>query len=583
MQVLAKFKKALIVSFILAWPTGAHALNTESGFDFGHYHALVIGNEDYQHLEKLKTAVDDAEAVASLLSRDYGFTVKTLRNAERDDIIEELDRLRATLSEKDNLLIYYAGHGVFDPGADRGYWLPVDAQGETRSRWISNTTIADTLKAMRAKHVLVVADSCYSGTLTRDIGVRLKTGEDPAAYQLKMARKRSRTALTSGGLEPVLDSGGSGHSIFAKTFLAVLRENMGVLEGQSVFEKIRRPIQLNAEQQPKYSDIRFTGHEDGDFLFWRKTSTPGTVAEFPDPVTSGSEVNSEEMARMQAQLHALQNQPQEMTPLQPALPPVVAKAPTYSAPQQHPREITGQDGAPLVLIPAGEFLMGNDGGFDDHQPKHRVYLDSFYMDKYEVTTSRYGKFLQRTGRDKPKYWDELEMERDGEKPVLGVTWTDAEAYCTEYGKRLPTEAEWEKAARGTDGRTFPWGEYNPQIKAGANPYDIWCFSFGGLVDQYCNRYENLMPVGAHEKGKSPYGVYDMGGNVMEWVADWYDETYYQSRPQSNPKGPSGGVSKVFRGGVRFGIPTVAPVCIRTEDVPSTRYVDLGFRCAQDAP
>jgi len=239
---------------------------------FGRYHALVIGNNAYTDMSPLKTAVNDASAIADLLRTTYGFTVTLLTNATREDIITALDQLRATLTEQDNLLIYYAGHGVLDTSEERGYWLPVNAQQSSRIQWVSNTTITDALKAMAAKHVLVVADSCYSGTLVRGIDVvRPPSGAERDTYLARIAQKRSRTVLTSGGLEPVADSGGGGkHSVFAKAFLTALQENRDVLDGQQLFHLIRRPVILNASQTPEYTDMRYAGHEGGDFLFVRR-------------------------------------------------------------------------------------------------------------------------------------------------------------------------------------------------------------------------------------------------------------------------------------------------------------------------
>jgi uncharacterized caspase-like protein len=248
---------------------------------FGRYYALVIGNNAYTDMSPLKTAVNDATAVAELLQTMYGFTVTLLTNTTRDEIIMALDQLRATLTDQDNLLIYYAGHGVLDTSEERGYWLPVNAKPDSRIQWISNTTITDALKAMAAKHILVVADSCYSGTLVRGIDVvRPASGSERDTYLARIAQKRSRTVLTSGGLEPVSDSGGGKeHSVFAKAFLTALQENRDVLDGQQLFNLVRRPVVLNASQTPEYTDIRYAGHEGGDFLFVRQT--PASPQEQP--------------------------------------------------------------------------------------------------------------------------------------------------------------------------------------------------------------------------------------------------------------------------------------------------------------
>lgn len=250
--------------------------------NFGRYHALVIGNNAYADLNPLKTAVNDAQAVAELLRTTYGFSVTLLQDASREDIIGTLDRLRSTLSEHDNLLIYYAGHGILDTSEERGYWLPVNAKQDSRVQWISNTTITDALKAMAAKHVMIVADSCYSGTLVRGIDIAPPaTGTERDTYLARIAQKRSRTVLTSGGLEPVSDSGGGQHSVFAKAFITALRDNPDVLDGQQLFNLIRRPVILNAAQTPEYTDIRYAGHEGGDFLFVRRGAPQSQPAGSP--------------------------------------------------------------------------------------------------------------------------------------------------------------------------------------------------------------------------------------------------------------------------------------------------------------
>ncbi|MCR9096164.1 MAG: caspase family protein [bacterium] len=234
---------------------------------FGRYSALVIGVDRYDHLPALGNAVRDARAVGALLEQGYGYEVTTLENPGRADILKALVGLRRTLSEDDNLLIYYAGHGWLDPEADEGYWLPSDADREDPTNWISNDTITAQLRALRAKHVMVVADSCYSGKLVRGI----KVGTRPSDYFARMAERRARVVMSSGGLEPVYDAGGrGGHSVFAAAFMAALEENEAIVDGSTIFSRIRRPVMANADQIPEYADIRLAGHDGGDFLFVRK-------------------------------------------------------------------------------------------------------------------------------------------------------------------------------------------------------------------------------------------------------------------------------------------------------------------------
>ncbi|OGS91957.1 MAG: hypothetical protein A2Z95_03525 [Gallionellales bacterium GWA2_60_18] len=234
--------------------------------DFGNYHALVIGNNNYRSVTPLKTAAIDAKEVAEELKKDYGFKVTLLVDATRNQTLDAFDDLRRTLTDNDNLLIYYAGHGYLDTDSDRGFWLPVDADPNRRANWLSNSDLADMVRATRAKHVLVVADSCYAGTLTRSLSVQMSGLDDLS----RLAQKRARTALTSGGLEPVEDSGGGKHSIFAKAFLGALRANAGVADMSQIFSAMRREVILGSQQTPQYGDIRQTGHEGGDFIFVRR-------------------------------------------------------------------------------------------------------------------------------------------------------------------------------------------------------------------------------------------------------------------------------------------------------------------------
>jgi formylglycine-generating enzyme required for sulfatase activity len=234
-----------------------------------------------------------------------------------------------------------------------------------------------------------------------------------------------------------------------------------------------------------------------------------------------------------------------------------------------------------ILIPAGEFVMGSTGGGLDEEPERRVFLDGFYIDPYEVTFAQYYAFVTATGHRKPRLAGYLALEA-GElyllmkpsNPVVGVSWHDARDYCDWKGKRLPTEAEWEKAARGTDGRKWPWGDKEEPAYA----------NLVGPEDGF--RY--LSPVGAFGRDMSPYGVYDMAGNAMEWTADWYQEDYYRTAPARNPKGPETGEFsvgpdrkgfKVIRGTSWNDSVQRGRTAVRFKAFPEYRDVTIGFRCA----
>jgi sulfatase modifying factor 1 len=238
----------------------------------------------------------------------------------------------------------------------------------------------------------------------------------------------------------------------------------------------------------------------------------------------------------------------------------------YFANRGTPATRVGKDGTPAALVPAGNFVMGDD----ENSPTRKLYVDAFYMDRFETTTARYAKYLESTGSDKvPDYWDDVTGKGSEEMPVIGVSWNEANAYCRWAGKRLPTEAEWEKAARGTDGRTFPWGELPPTLER------------ANYENSSPDTYEGaLSPVGAHPSGKSPYGVDDLAGNASEWVADWYSESF-TSDDVYNPHGPSEGDKKVIRGGGRYDQAVRLSATARQYASPDTRGEDIGFRCASD--
>jgi len=219
----------------------------------------------------------------------------------------------------------------------------------------------------------------------------------------------------------------------------------------------------------------------------------------------------------------------------------------------------------MILIPAGEFQMGYNDGLDDEKPVHTVYLHAFYIDKYEVTNAQYKKFMDATGHRTPYYWDDTNYNAPNH-PVVGVDWNDASAYCSWAGKRLPTEAEWEKSARGgLVGKKYPWGD--TLTHDDANYYGT-----GGK-----DKWDGTSPVGSF--APNGYGLYDMAGNVWEWCADWFDSNYYASSPKSNPTGPSSGSSRVLRGGSwHYYYVFHLRVAARSYFAPSSYYFFVGFRC-----
>jgi serine/threonine-protein kinase len=302
--------------------------------------------------------------------------------------------------------------------------------------------------------------------------------------------------------------------------------------------------------------------------------------------------------------------------------PVVAPEPTEAAartdtpepPTADAARTRSKDGMEMVYVPAGEFTMGSTDAdidailaecsdcerdwFTREQPQHTVTLDAFWIDETEVTNAQYARFLNALGGHKGKcqgqdcirtksenndshirYQGGQYVAESGyeDHPMIEVSWYGAQAYCEWAGARLPTEAEWEKAARGTEGRIYPWGNTFDSSKV--NLCDRNC-EFDWRDSNADDGYARTAPVGNYSAGASPYGALDMAGNVWEWVADWYAEDYYANSPKSNPKGPNSGPSKVLRGGSWVNVWYYVRAAGRgTVSYPDLTYSDIGFRCA----
>jgi eukaryotic-like serine/threonine-protein kinase len=232
--------------------------------------------------------------------------------------------------------------------------------------------------------------------------------------------------------------------------------------------------------------------------------------------------------------------------------------------------ISEKDGMTLLYVPAGDFTMGSNDGFPDERPVHKVTLDAFWIDQTEVTNKMYALCVTASACQLPtdlgsitrsSYYGNLQYDN---YPVINVDWNMAKAYCAWAGRRLPTETEWEKAARGTDQRTYPWGFNAP---------DNTLLNFNQVVG-------DTTEAGKYPNGASPYGALDMAGNVWEWVADWYSDAYYASSPTSNPSGPSSGDGRVQRGGSWNSGDSGVRSAYRTSDSPVEAYSTLGFRCSR---
>jgi len=500
----------------------------------GDAYAVVIGISHYREevIPKIPYAVNDAQAIAALLEGQIGIPrehVKLLTDlkATGNDLRTVGDWLRQRVKQGATVYIYYAGHGTPDPKTGEPYLVPWDAHPDYPTSLFPLKELYESLEHLPATNVIVLLDACFSGAGGRSVIAKGARPMTLMAERLWLVNEKIIVLAAATGSQISSDYDNAGHGLFTHYVLSGLQgradmDKDGVVTLKELYPYVRDHVartaikELNREQTPTLLP--------GEELIGHRLSHIFTM---------------------------------------------VPKAPSYDDSSEGlQREIVGQDGRIMVLVPAGEFTMGSNDSDDDEKPAHHVYLDSFYIDKFEVATPYYARYLESVGSEPPKFWEGGTPIRDGERPVVGVAWNDAAAYCRWAGKRLPTEAEWEKAARGFDGRIYPWGNDSP-TKQNAN--------FG---KSRWKGYSTLSPAGRFENGKSPYDAHDMAGNVYEWVADWYDKDFYRNSPERNPTGPTSGQFKVLRGGAwgvnAFSLRSAA----RTYFTPTHRYNHIGFRCAK---
>ena len=275
--------------------------------------------------------------------------------------------------------------------------------------------------------------------------------------------------------------------------------------------------------------------------------------------------------------------------------PILAGCGAPAEPVAGATRVWEKDGSVMVYVPAGEFIMGSSDAdidailaecsdcerewFDDEYPQHTIYLSAFWMDQTEVTNEQYAGCVAAGACPASRYADDGEFN-GADQPVVGVSWHDAKAYCEWTGKQLPTEAQWEKAARGTDGRKYPWGDTFDGSKL--NFCDVNC-EFDWKDNDANDGYPYTAPVGSYPAGASPYGALDMAGNVWEWCTDWYDANYYTNSPGRDPQGPDSGNYRVVRGGSWYFDERRVRAADRPRGAPDDRDYNLGFRCVSLAP
>lgn len=507
--------------------------------------ALVVGNSAYPSTP-LRNPLNDARAIAEALRR-YGFEVRLTENARQRDLRRAIVEFGLDLREADVGLFYFAGHGLQVNG--RNFVVPIDAtinsEVEVEVEAVDVGAVLARMETARSRLNIVILDACRDNPYTRgfrSVARGLASTEAPTGTVIGYATAPGRVALDGAGA----------NGLYTEELLRAMA--VPDLKIEEVFKRVRKSV---------------TDRTRGSQVPWEASSL---INDF-------------------VFLHGAASR--AASPPAPSAPPRPARSP------DPPREVAavsrrapGTDAAEMILVPAGAFSMGRDrdelvedcrhtgigdtqcrGHSKDEGPRRRVTLQAFHIDRFEVTNADFERFVEASGyrttleRDSPdaaQSWRTAAHSSGRAKhPVVFVSWHDAHAYCAWAGKRLPTEAEWEKAARGSDGRRFPWGDEWDSTRANGE-----------------RTLKTTSAVGSYPRGASPYGVEDMAGNVWEWVADWYDESYYRRGPEVDPPGPTEGTARVIRGGSWRGDSFFLRSSYRVGGTPDSRADYIGFRCAR---
>ncbi len=559
----------------------------------GRYYALLIAVQNYRHpsVTTLDYPLADAQRVRQILTADYNFDpqdVTLLRDPDRDAILTALERLAEKLRPDDHLLIFYAGHGYWDEQRRQGYWLPANAQRGRRADWISNSDLRDAIRAIPARHTLLVSDACFSG----GIFVAREAFARSAAIE-ELNRLPSRNAMTSGALTTVPD-----RSVFVEYLLKRLGENREpYLPAADLFSQLRTPVINNSPRQadgaiptPRYGVIQEAGDEGGDFIFVRREAPPAppprpTPAARPTPTPTPT---------------PRPTPPPRPTPL--ALTPVIAlprgvdpsrlavhnfttatvdaagKVNRFAGTptQQYSEDLGNGVRLEMVAVKGGTFTMGSlagEGGrSDDEGPRRQVRVSDFWIGKLELTQAQWQAVM---GANPSKF------KRD-DLPVESVSREEAKEFCRELnarlglneadGYRLPSEAEWEYVARAGSKTEFAFGEtINPEIVNydGDNPY--------GGASKGVNR-QKTVAVGSLGVANA-WGLFDLHGNVWEWCQDDWHGSYGGAPNDGSAWVDISGTGsyRVIRGGSWYGGAVYCRSAFRGSDAPGDRYGYLGFR------
>ena len=565
--------------------------------------ALVIGNGEYQDAP-LRNPPNDARAIAQAL-RECQFEVTELINGNGRQMVEAIQAFGKQLDRSDVGLFYFAGHGIQVKGTN--YLVPVGAnlqrEADTEFECVDAARVLSYMEEAGNRVNIVILDACRNNPFARSFRSATR-----GLAQMDAARGSILAYATAPGA--VAADGEAANGLYTSMLLKHIRTPAIPIE--QVFKRVRQEVtQASNDKQVPWESSSLTGEF---YFFLPSAPVPGPEPLLPPPAvpfghlqvnvnvpktqvylnqafrgeaSPGQPLNLPNLSVGPVEVRAVAagHQPRtvqailkasewtlvtmELEAVLPPPVPVAAPTPTAAAP---PPAATGKE--QMVYVPPGEFTMGSSQGQKDEGPAHQVYLKGFHLDPYEVTVKQYRACVQAGKCTEPNTahncnW--ARTDRDSH-PINCVDWQQARAYCEWVQKRLPSEAEWEKAARGADTRGYPWG--NEPVDCGHAVMDQSGSGSG------CGE-GRTWPVGSKPAGASPYKAMDMAGNVYEWVADWYEDTYYAHSPPQDPKGPANGSQRVLRGGSWRDDPVFLRTSFRYARDPASRSAVAGFRCARD--
>jgi len=602
----------------------------------GNFRALIIGIDEYTDpiIPDLKTAVNDTVAIGSILKKRYGFKVRYLlnRQASWNGIDRALRQLVETAQPSDSVLIYYAGHGERDSQYKDGWWIPADAHAGQKRTFFDNTMVQKAMRFLKAQHVLLIADSCYAGTLfgqrTRatpatitdkhylsifndksrwgmssgsnkpvachtvtlpEQRTRTTSSKTPDKYYLSIFNDKSRWGMTSGGDEPVADLGGGRHSIFAAQLLKTLRRStQPYLSTFELFRTVAPVVMNETDQTPICGPIRGTSGDRGEFVF--VAVTPPKPKPTPKPIVHPET----EMWRFVKRFDTLfdynaflltypqsKYAPAAKLRLRQLRRLATASSPQPTFPTIRRKKITNSLGMEFVFIPAGKFIMGSHKDEPNRygdETQHKVVLTKgFYMQTTEITQGQWKAVMGANPSDFKNCGNDC--------PVENVSWNDVQLFIKKLNQkeriakcqlptyRLPTEAQWEYACRTGMQTPFAFGKCLSTDQAN---YD------GNYPMPDCSKgeyREKTIPVASLKANK--WGLYDMYGNVWEWCQDWKGD--YPSGLITDPLGPSSGSIRALRGCSWYNYAGDCRSAYRHYGRPDNRYYGVGARLIRLLP